>query len=77
MKIEMIGEAAGRVWEALGSKEEVGIAQLPKMLKLKTDITYQALGWLARENKISYRNHNGKVFVSLSHSEKESVQRAN
>ena len=77
MKIEMIGEAAGRVWEVLGSKDEVGIAQLPKLLKLKTDITYQALGWLAREDKISYRDRNGKVYVSLSSSEKEGIVRHN
>ena len=34
-----IGEVAGRVWKTLGEKG---------------DIVYQALGWLAREDKINY-----------------------
>ncbi len=66
---EKIGEAAGRVWETLGNKEEVGIIQLPKMLKMKTDVTYQALGWLAREDKIKYRTKSGKVYISLTEKE--------
>jgi len=69
MKRELIGEAAGRVWETLGAKKEVSMLQLPKILKMKTDIAYQALGWLAREDKIVYHNHDGKVFISLSESE--------
>ncbi len=66
-----IGEAAGRVWETLSAKDEVGLEQLPRMLKLKSDITYQALGWLAREDKISYRTKAGKVYVSLAVKERE------
>jgi hypothetical protein len=70
-----IGEVAGRVWETLGKKEEVDIAALPKMLKLKTDITYQALGWLARENKINYRTKAGKTYISLDEKERDSYEK--
>jgi hypothetical protein len=70
MKVK-IGEAAGRVWETLAAKNEVGLEQLPRMLKLKSDITYQALGWLAREDKINYRTKAGKVYVSLAPKERE------
>lgn len=75
MKRELIGEAAGRVWETLEAKNEVGILQLPKILKMKTDITYQALGWLAREDKITYHNRGGKIYISLSESEKAAISK--
>ena len=68
---EQIGETAGRIWTALGNKDEIGLEQLPRVLKAKSDITYQALGWLAREDKITYRTKAGKVFISLSDKERE------
>jgi hypothetical protein len=47
-----IGEVAGRVWKTLGEKG---------------DIVYQALGWLAREDKINYYQKERRTFVSLSY----------
>lgn len=76
MQREIIGEAAGQVWEALGAKEEVGLAQLPRLLKLKTEVAYQALGWLAREEKIEYRTRGDKVYISLTESERQSYNHA-
>jgi hypothetical protein len=35
------------------------------------EIVYQALGWLAREDKINYHTEERKTFVSLSHEERE------
>jgi len=67
---EKIGKTAGIIWKTLKSKGEVNISQLPKILKEKSEITYQALGWLAREDKITYRKKNERIFVSLSESEK-------
>ena len=71
---DIIGEEAGRVWKALGKKEEVSLSQLPKMLKSKGEVIYQALGWLAREGKIDYRTKAGKVYVSLSEKELDSFK---
>jgi hypothetical protein len=71
---EQIGETAGRLWDVLGNKDEVGIAQLPRILKAKSDVTYQALGWLAREDKITYRTKAGKVYVSLSEKERDNLR---
>jgi hypothetical protein len=68
---EVIGETAGRIWEVLREKEKVNVTQLPKTLKEKTLIVYQALGWLARENKIDYHKKGDKIFVSLSGSDKK------
>jgi hypothetical protein len=65
-----IGEAAGKIWKTLKTKEEISISQLPKILGEKTLIIHQALGWLAREDKIVYRTKGNKILVSLTESER-------
>jgi len=66
-----IGEMAAKVWKTLGEKEDVEISKLPQILKEKGEIVYQALGWLAREDKINYHSKEKKTFVSLSYDEGE------
>ena len=66
-----IGEMAGRLWKTLGQKEEVAVSRLPQVLKEKGEIIYQALGWLAKEGKVDFHKKEGKIFVSLSHEERE------
>ncbi len=66
-----IGEMAGRVWKTLGEKEDVAVSRLPQILKEKGEIVYQALGWLAREDKLDFHKRAGKTFVSLSPKERE------
>ena len=66
-----IGEIAGKIWKILGEKEDVEILKLPQILKEKGEIVYQALGWLAREDKINYHSKEKKTFVSLSYDERE------
>ena len=68
---DKIGEIAGKIWTILGEKQNVNILKLPKILKEKGEIVYQALGWLAREDKINYHTKERKTFVSLSHEERE------
>ena len=63
---DLIGNTAGKIWETLGEKEAINIAMLPKMLKEKSEVVYQALGWLARENKITYSDKGAQKYVSLS-----------
>ena len=70
-----IGEMAGRVWETLG-EEEVAVPRLPQILKEKGGIVYQALGWLAREDKIDFHKKGGKTFASLNHEEREIFKRS-
>ena len=66
-----IGEMAGRVWKTLGEKEEVVVSKLPQILKEKGEIVYQALGWLAKEDKVDFHKKEGRIFVSLSSKERE------
>lgn len=62
---EKIGTSAGKIWRVLKKSDEVAISQLPKVLGESESITYQALGWLAREGKIEYRSEGRTTFVSL------------
>jgi hypothetical protein len=55
----------------LGEKEDVELSKLPQILKEKGEVVYQALGWLAREDKINYHSKEKKTFVSLSYDERE------
>ncbi len=67
---EKIGQTAGKIWETLKEKEELNVSRIPGILKEKSEVAYQALGWLAREEKIIYNNKSDKTFVSLSDSER-------
>lgn len=68
---ERIGHTAGAIWRALEKTKEVDAARLPAMVNEKSFIVHQALGWLAREDKIDYRSEGEKVFVSLLESERK------
>jgi len=65
-----IGETAGKIWEILKKKGEVNVTQLPRLLNKKSAVTYQGLGWLAREDKVEYQTKTGKTLVSLAKSER-------
>jgi hypothetical protein len=67
---DKIGQIAGQIWKILKKKGEVNAAQLPKLVNEKSSLVYQALGWLAREDKIEYQVKAAKTFVSLAASEK-------
>jgi hypothetical protein len=50
-----IGDAAGLVWKALeGQAGGLSATQLKTQTGLGTDLLQQAIGWLAREDKISF-----------------------
>ena len=68
MKDKVI-ETAGKTWRYLGQNGETNVSQLPKVLKEKDAVVLQALGWLAREDKINYSTKNRRNFVSLVESE--------
>jgi len=64
MKDKII-ETAGKTWRYLGQNGQVSVSQLAKSLKEKDEVAFQALGWLAREDKIEYTIKNRRTFVSL------------
>ena len=62
---EKVIEAAGKTWRYLGQNGETNVSQLSKVLKEKDEVVLQAVGWLAREDKINYSIKNRRTFVSL------------
>ena len=65
-----VAECAAVVLQALGQVGEINILRLAEYLGEASALTYQALGWLAREDKIRYRQSETQVFVSLTEEEK-------
>jgi hypothetical protein len=63
---ERIEQCAASVLEALAGVEEINILRLAEYLGERSALTYQALGWLAREGKIRYRRSGSQVFVALA-----------
>ncbi|MGM9831556.1 MAG: winged helix-turn-helix domain-containing protein [Paludibacteraceae bacterium] len=59
-----IGENAGLVWNALQGGALTAKA-LKKATKLKEADLNMALGWLARENNISFEISETETFISL------------
>lgn len=53
MNAEAIGAWAGLVWTALSEADVLGLKQLKKITKLKDKEVFAAIGWLAREGKVS------------------------
>jgi len=50
---EKIGTSAGKVWSVLDSRNEIDISTITKISKINKVDCYSALGWLAREGKIT------------------------
>ncbi|HLY63448.1 MAG TPA: winged helix-turn-helix domain-containing protein [Terriglobia bacterium] len=47
-----VGEAAGKVWQALSSEGPQTVSQLKTKLNGSSEVVNFALGWLAREDKV-------------------------
>ena len=57
MNAETIGTWAGLVWNALNEADVLGLKQLKKITKLKDKELFAAIGWLAREGKLSVQTN--------------------
>jgi hypothetical protein len=66
---------AGRVWKILGKKGWVEISKLPQILTEQGELVYQAIGWLAKEEKIVFHKE-GRTFTSLNPEEREIFKRS-
>lgn len=63
--IEQIGEAAGVIWNHLNQNGQVSLTKLIKEAGLPRDVVMQALGWLAREDKLSIEDEGRTRVVRL------------
>ena len=65
MNAEVIGTWAGQVWNALNESGKLTVKGLKKATKLKEKELYAALGWLAREGKVSMYEVDADIEVVL------------
>jgi len=63
--VEEIGETAGAVWKALTDHGPLTVAKLLKKVEQPRDTVMQALGWLAREDKITITDERRNRIVAL------------
>ncbi|NUQ63021.1 MAG: winged helix-turn-helix domain-containing protein [Pirellulales bacterium] len=63
--IARIGQAAGAVWHTLAENGPLTLTKLVEATGQPRDTVMQALGWLAREDKISIEEDGRKRIVSL------------
>ena len=54
MDQSLIGKNAGIIWTLLQGKEKEDVAKLKKESKLSDAELWAAIGWLSRENKLTY-----------------------
>lgn len=50
---DKIGEDAGKVWSVLQKRNDIDVSAIARTAKVRKRDCYSALGWLAREGKIS------------------------
>ena len=65
MNAEVIRTWAGQVWNALNESGKLTVKGLKKAKKLKEKELYAALGWLAREGKVSMYEVDADIEVVL------------
>ncbi|HRG03743.1 MAG: hypothetical protein EOM44_11380 [Bacteroidia bacterium] len=65
MFTERIGSNAGLIWAAL-ENGEMEVKSLKKATKLTEKDLNLALGWLAREGKVSFREVEKDLYVALA-----------
>jgi hypothetical protein len=60
-----IGETAGKVWRFLDQKGEATLNQMKKGIKANPNLILQAIGWLAREDKLQIEKKDRYLIYSL------------
>lgn len=65
MENTRIGLNAWKVWRILNEKGELSMFELCRELGLTFEEVAVAIGWLARENKISFREKDNMLFVKI------------
>lgn len=63
--IETIGINAGKVWSVLDANGRQNIKEVKDATKLTYNNLYAALGWLAREGKITLETEKKETYISL------------
>ena len=62
-----IGYDAGKIWQVIGENKQIKISDLKKITKMDIKDLFLGLGWLARENKVSFSEKDRELTISLMH----------
>lgn len=62
-----VGSNAGKIWRLLAERGNMSIRKIGEMTHCNESVIFLALGWLARENKINFRNDSSDMlFVEVN-----------
>lgn len=62
---DQIGATAGEIWHLLATAGSIRLSKLVKQVNAPRDQVMQAVGWLARENKIQIAENKRVKTISL------------
>jgi Winged helix-turn-helix domain (DUF2582) len=63
--IQPIGDTAGKVWRLLNENGEASLSQLKSGVNVDPNLILQAIGWLAREDKLHIQKKGRYITYSL------------
>jgi hypothetical protein len=62
---ETIGDVAGQVWQLLDSQGAQSLPAIKKAIAAPDDVILAAIGWLAREDKLTFSKSARSLTISL------------
>ena len=62
---EQIGHVAGQLWHLLDKRGAQNLAAVKKAINVPSELTFAAIGWLAREDKLEFANSGRTLKISL------------
>lgn len=62
---DAIGMAAGVIWEYLETNGSASATKISKDTELDTKVLQRAIGWLAKEDKLSFETKGRNEMISL------------
>jgi hypothetical protein len=69
MNEEAIGKVAGDIWKLLAEQGPIPYRQLAQNLDEDWDLVSMAVGWLGRENKLSFESKGKDLLLALKEHE--------
>lgn len=63
---EKIGNDAGKIWKTLDEQGPKGVKELKKLAKMTDKDIYAAIGWLAREEKLTFEQKEDDLYLILA-----------
>jgi len=60
-----IGEAAGEIWRILKDEDNLSVSAIVRRVKQPQSVAYMGIGWLAREDKLSFTETQRGISISI------------